>query len=391
MLKEACVFIGLLGAWYAGAAEQGVESKEVVSHVLQPQQRKFSEELLSQLKTPDGFKVNVFARNLGNARWMLPLPDGTVLVTRFKEGDVLALRDKDNDGTSDEQQTVAKIPEVHGLAIHDSTIYLASTKKLWRMPMERGRFGPPQEFATLPDGGQHPRRTIGFGPDGMLFVSIGSTCNACQELMPEHAAMVRMKPDGSARKVFARGLRNTIGFAWHPETREFWGMDHGSDHRGDNVPSEELNRIVEDADYGWPFCYESNQVDLITTASPEKGTKEEHCAKAKAPALMFQAHMAPIGFVFYTGDQFPAEYRNDAFVSFRGSWNRKPAAGYKVMRVRFKDGQPVSAEDFLASFLIENGQAHFGRLAGLAVANDGSLLLAEDTNGIIYRISATGR
>jgi glucose/arabinose dehydrogenase len=195
-----------------------------------------------------------------------------------------------------------------------------------------------------------------------------------------------MRTEGGERSVFARGLRNTIGFAWHPETRELWGMDHGSDWRGDDQPPEELNRLVEGADYGWPLCFGDRKPDPLFDSQKVKD-KVEHCRKTQPPALGYQAHSAPIAMVFYGGAQFPADHRNDAFVAMHGSWNRVPATGYKVARVHFEHGRPVRFEDFLTGFLVEDGRGHFGRPAGLAVTRDGALLVSDDTNGIIYRVS----
>ncbi len=366
------------------------EIKQVLSQSFRPEQRAFTEDKLQQLKVPPQFRVNIFARDLGNARMMLLAPDGTIFLTRHKEGDLVALRDRNGDGRADDQSAVLKLKEVHGIALRDNVMYLATTKKLLKARLDsQGRPEQPQEFADLPDGGQHPRRTLGFDSAGLLYVSIGSTCNNCEESNPEHATMVRMRPDGSQRRVFARGLRNTIGFAWHPQTAELWGMDHGSDDRGNDVPLEELNLLKDGADYGWPFCHGSNQVDEIAT-KPRQGTKEEHCAKATPPTLAYQAHSAPIAFLFYTGELFPAEFRHDAFVALHGSWNRSPAVGYKVVRVKFENGRPVRIEDFLSGFLIEEGKAHFGRPAGLAVARDGALLISDDAGGVIYRVAYGG-
>jgi glucose/arabinose dehydrogenase len=381
------ILIALMPGVCCPAAEEKSESKQIVSKTFRPQQKKFSEELLHELKVPAGFTVNVFARDLQNPRMMLLLPDGSVLVSRFDQGDVIQLRDADGNGTADERSAVARIKGVHGLALKDRVVYLASTTKLFSAPLrEDGKLNPPQEFAALPDGGQHPRRTLGFGPDDMLYVSNGSTCNNCDEKNPEHATIVRMKANGSQRAVFAKGLRNTIGFAWHPQTKELWGMDHGSDDRGNDVPGEELNLIREGGDYGWPWCYNNCEVDPIAK-QPEHETKEKRCAKCTGPVLLYQAHAAPIAFIFYTGKQFPAEYENAGFVAFRGSWNRDPAVGYKVVRIRFKDGKPTGFEDFLTGFLIESGKAQFGRPAGLVIAKDGALLVSDDSNGVIYRIA----
>ena len=244
---------------------------------------------------------------------------------------------------------------------------------------------------NLPDGGQHPNRTIAFGPDGMLYITVGSTCNACDEPNDEHATILRSQPDGSNRTIYAEGLRNTIGFGWHPQTRELWGMDHGSDWRGNDQPPEELNRIQQGEHFGWPFCWGDRRPDVYLSAEPKGTTKEEFCAKTQPPVLTYTAHSAPLGMVFYTGSQFPQEYRGDAFVTMRGSWNRNPPVGYKVVRVRYQNGKPVAIEDFITGFLNEKRTAQFGRPVGIAVAPDGSLLFTDDTNGVIYRMSYTAR
>jgi glucose/arabinose dehydrogenase len=194
----------------------------------------------------------------------------------------------------------------------------------------------------LPDGGQHPKRIMGFGPDGMLYVSIGSPCNECVDDVRERATILQVQPDGSARSIFAEGLRNTLGFVWHPATGEMWGMDQGSDGHGNGVPDEELNKLEEGNNYGYPFCFNDSQINRYIAGHPPGMTKPEFCAQATPPVLTYQAYNSPIGMVFYTGDQFQEEYQNDAFVALRGSWNRIPASGYKVVRIHFdEEGQPV--------------------------------------------------
>ncbi len=224
----------------------------------------------------------------------------------------------------------------------------------------------------------------------MLYITVGSTCNACDETSDQAATIQRANLDGSGRVTFTEGLRNTIGFGWHPVSGEMWGMDHGTDWRGDNLPPEELNVLLEGGKYGWPLCFADRRVDVYLPAEPQGTTKEAYCPATFGLVLFYTAHSAPIGMQFYTADQFPAAYRNDAFIAMRGSWNRNPPSGYKIARLRFDDdGTPLGFEDFLTGFLIEGSTSHFGRLAGLTTAADGSLLVSEDTNGIIYRISAT--
>jgi glucose/arabinose dehydrogenase len=199
--------------------------------------------------------------------------------------------------------------------------------------------------------------------------------------------MLRAALDGTTRSTFASGLRNTIGFAWHPTTGQLWGMDHGSDWRGDDIPPEELNAIAEGGDYGWPYCYGARQIDPVIQ-DPPQGSKEQYCATTRRPALSTQAHKAPIGFTFYTGSSFPAEYQGDAFIAMHGSWNRLPPTGYEVVRLVFDDDAvPQRFEPFVTGFLSDDGASTFGRPAGIAVAPDGALLFSDDSSGVIYRVS----
>jgi glucose/arabinose dehydrogenase len=359
----------------------------------------FTEGLLHALRVPPGFHVNVFAAPKGNARMMAVADDGTVYLTRQEEGDVLLLRDGDRDGVADEVRTAASGLElVHGIAIHNRVVYLVSPKNVWRAAIEPdGTLGEPQLIIDdLPDGGQHRARTIAIGPDERLYIGVGSTCNACSETNPQNATIQRAALDGSERTTFATGLRHTIGFGWQPLTGELWGWDNGSDSRGNRTPREELNRIVDGGNYGWPFCFENRRVDPLISEAPKGLTRREYCAATQPPVLTYTAHSAPIAFTFYDGAQFPADYQGDAFLALRGSWNRTPPSGYKVVRVHFEGGSPVSMENFLTGFELDPARRNhpvsyaFARVAGVAVAGDGALLVSDDANGIIYRVSYQG-
>ncbi len=349
---------------------------------------------MNRLQVPQGFEVTVAAEGLANPRMMAFAPDGTLYVTEPANNTVLALRDGDGDGTIDESFTaISNLPLVHGIVFGDATVYLAGEKQVWSAGVAAdGTFTELTTIlANLPDGDQHFRRTIGLGPDDMLYVSLGSSCNVCIETNRENATIIRANLDGTGRHIFAAGLRNTNGFVWHPETGELWGWDMGADFRGDDQPPDELNLIVEGGNYGWPFCFGDREADLYGPYEPEGATVEQYCANTTAPALTYTAHASPIQQIFYTGDTFPAEMHGDAFVTFHGSWNRDPASGYEVVRVDYDDnGQPVSYEPFITGWLLDGGAAHFGRIAGIVQAPDGSLLIAEDTNGVIYRVRYTG-
>jgi glucose/arabinose dehydrogenase len=343
---------------------------------------------VAQLRLPAGFRIGKFAEGLGQPRIMAVAADGTVYVTRPATGEVLALRDRDGDGRAEDVRPVVRdLPRVHGIALAAGTMYLATIDAVFRAPIRDGDVGAPETIlGDLPPGGRHPNRTLGVGPDGSLFVSVGSTCNACVEPSPESAAILRAPPDGGRRAVFARGLRNTIGFAWHPATKALWGVDHGTDWLGDDFPPEELNRLEDGKDYGWPFVQDDGRL-LPATRFPDDFDRDAARAKSTPPVLRHTAHSAPMQMVFYTGTQFPEPYRDDAFVAMHGSWNRVPASGFEVVRIEFEAGRPVAFRPFLGGFLVDGGQGTFGRPTGLGVARDGALLVGDDTTGVVYRIA----
>ncbi|RYY75367.1 MAG: YbhB/YbcL family Raf kinase inhibitor-like protein [Gammaproteobacteria bacterium] len=364
----------------------------VVGHVLEPKKLP-AKDLLQNIALPRGFEINVFAEGLVNPRMIAVAESGAVYVTRRDVGDVIKLVDLNNDGAADKKEVVANRPGMHGIAIDKNTVYLATVNDLYKAPiLADGKFGTLEHFVDdLPDGGQHPNRTLAVGPDEKLYVSVGSTCNACDETNPESATMLQMNKDGTKRKIFASGLRNTIGFDFEPTTGELWGMDHGIDWLGDNEQHEELNHIVEGKQYGWPYVYDDGKFNP-QDEPPGDISLQEWAARSLNPIGYYTPHAAPMQMTFYTGNQFPSDYKGDAFFALRGSWNRKPPAGYEVARVHFEGGKPIKFEAFVQGFLTREGDRwfHHGRLAGLAQARDGSLLLSDDTNGVIYRIAYTG-
>jgi glucose/arabinose dehydrogenase len=349
----------------------------------------------AKLVTPPGFSVNLFAKELGKPRVIAVAADGTVYVTRRDTGDVLMLRDDDRDGRASAPVIVARRPQMHGIAIDGANVYLVTVKELFVAErLADGRLGPLRRLLDdLPDGGQHADRTVVVGKDGMLYVSVGSTCNACDETNQENATILKVKPDGSARSIFASGLRNTIGFAFEPASHALFGFDHGIDWLGDDDQGEELNEILEGHRYGWPYIYADHKRN--PQDEPPGGlTMEQWDRMSTPPVLLHTAHAAPMQFAFYDGRQFPEEYRRDAFIALHGSWNRKPPSGFEVARVRFRGGRPAAIESFLTGFLVNLGPERWGAIGrpfGLAVTPDGSLLVGDDLNGAIYRVTAPGR
>lgn len=347
---------------------------------------------IESLQLPDGFSIGVFAEGLDRPRMLAQGPDGTIYVTLENEGDVNAFRMNDA-GQAEAMETVIQdLAGVHGITFFDGSMFVATPTSVFRgEPNGLEPVELTEVFEGMPSAGQHYSRTLKFGPDGLIYINVGSSCDACVDADDQDATIQRANPDGSERILFATGLRNSMGFDWHPETGELWAMDHGRDWHGHDSPAEELNRVVFENDYGWPFCYGDRQPDPTLAMEPTGATPEEYCALTEPPVLTYQAHSSPISFSFYTGGMFPEEYVNDAFLTLRGSWNRQPAVGYKVVRVLFgDDGQPTGFEDFVTGFLLDNGEEQFGRPAGLLILDDGSLLFTDDTNGIIYRVTYDG-
>lgn len=381
-------------------AQEAANNRTITGSVLQPTPVEPDDAFLAKVKMPAGFKITKFADGLMNARMLAVNPkDGSVYLSRREQGDLLLLRDTDNDGKADLVKVVAERPKLHGVAVHGDKLFFTTVNEVYvaNMNADGTLEGIERIIDDLPDGGQHQNRTLAVGPDEKLYISVGSTCNTCEESDAESATILQAGLDGKSRTIYASGLRNTIGFGWHPKTGQLWGADHGIDWLGEEEQKEEFNKIEKGHRYGWPFVFADNKV--VPERQPSDGTSLETWKKlSTTPTLLYTSHAAPMELTFYAGSQFPAEYRNDAFIAMRGSWNRSPPAGYEVLRVHFdENGNATSFEPFATGWLersdaktnsdLNKMWSQYGRLAGCAMAKDGSLLISDDKNGVIYRIA----
>jgi len=388
-------FLAMLLVAGQAYAQRGLPPKDVtksLSVTKYPQVMDFKPEMLKLLKTPPGWQVSLAASGLGKPRMLYTSPAGNVYVTRRDGGDVLLLEDKNKDNKFENLVTVvSEFKGVHGITMKDNWMYLCNSNELRRYPVKPdGTLNIPGVeilIKDLPDGGQHPNRTMDFGPDGFLYISVGSLCNDCKESDKETAVMLQVDPKTWGRKIFASGLRNTIGFDWHPVTKELWGIDNGGDAKGSDWPPEEVNRIIKGADYGFPYAYGKREVDK-SREDPAGNTKEEVVKNTQPSVLELTPHMAPIAFTFFRGAaNIPAEWSGDGLVAWHGSWNAEKPVGFKVQRIHFENGIAVKAEDFLTGFLQD--EARFGRPAGITVTKTGTIYISDDAGGNIYAVTKT--
>ena len=330
------------------------------------------------LRVPPGFNVSVFADHLQGVRYLSLGPGNAIYASQPGAGLVVRLTDRNHDGTADSVETIASgLRGPFGIAFRGDTMFVAEERDVKRF--DPGAREPRTIIDDIPGGG-HSTRTILFGPDGKLYLAVGSSCNLCDERDSLRAAVSQFNPDGSGGRIFARGLRNTVGIAFNPKTGELWGGNNDRDNLGDDLPPEHVNIIKAGRNYGWPECY------LPGKPNPEYGSA--NCSNVEPPAITIQAHSAPLGLAFYTGTQFPREFRGDAFVTLHGSWNRSVPTGAKVVRIHVdSSGQrAIGVDDFITGWQLPDG-SRWGRPVGLLVLPDGSLLVSDDMGGKIWRVS----
>jgi len=345
---------------------------------------------LAQLKAPPGFHISVFAAEVNGARMLVFSPGGVLLASESGEGKVVALPDPKHAGKAARTVAVlAGLNEPHGLAFYEGKLYVAENDNVRRYDWDEAnlRASNPVKLAELPTGGGHSTRSILFH-GGKMYISAGSSCNACIEKDPRRATVMEFNPDGSGQKLFAKGLRNAVGLAVNPKTDTVWVTVNGRDWLGDDLPPETIYDLGKDGgDAGWPYCYGDRVPDSNFTKPGDN-----RCQSVLEPKVEMQAHSAPLGLAFYEGSQFPAEYRNNIFVAFHGSWNRSEPTGYKVVRVKLDDkGQPVGgAEDFVTGWLAPGEKQKgrwMGRPVGIVFGSDGTMYLSDDSASLIYRIT----
>jgi glucose/arabinose dehydrogenase len=338
---------------------------------------------LERIKLPPGFSIELFAR-VPSARGMA-LSKNTLFVGTRSGGEVLAIRLRGEGSAlaADPPVVIARNLDMPtGVAFRDGSLYVADVNRILRYDGIEARLDSPPAAAVvtdkLPSETHHGWKFIAFGPDGQLYVPVGAPCNVCERDPSRYALINRMAADGSKAEVFARGVRNTVGFDWHPETGELWFTDNGRDSLGDDVPADELNHAPRAGmHFGFPYCHQGDVPD------PEFG-RQRKCSEFTPPAQKLGAHVASLGMRFYRGAQFPAEYRNQVFIAEHGSWNRSKKTGYRISVVRVEGGRAVSYRPFAEGWL--QGESVWGRPVDLQELPDGSLLVSDDYAGALYRI-----
>ena len=352
---------------------------------------------LEKIVLPDGFKIEIYASDVENARSMTLSPSGTIFVGNRKSDNVFALIDENKDGKVDKKYLITdKLKNMpNGVAFHEGDLYVAEVNKIWvfkdienklELIDENGFYPEDPILITddFPSDKHHGWKYIAIGPDNKLYVPVGAPCNICESRDEIYSTITRMDLDGSNREIYARGVRNTVGFTWNKETGEMWFTDNGRDMLGDNYPPCELNKVTKpDQHYGYPYCHGGDISD------PEFGSKYA-CEDFIKPMQNLGPHVAPLGLKFYDGDMFPEEYKGDIFIAEHGSWNRTKKIGYRITRVKIKDNKSVGYEPFISGWLEKDINDAWGRPVDVVILEDGSMLISDDYANVIYRVTYSG-
>jgi glucose/arabinose dehydrogenase len=339
---------------------------------------------LGDISLPPGFAINIYATNVENARSLALGDSGTLFVGTRSAGKVYAILDRNHDAKADEVITIAEGMNMpNGVAFKDGSLYVAEVDRVLRYDSIESRLKnslkPVIVSNVFPKDTHHGWKFIRFGPDDKLYVPVGAPCNVCERSNEIFSSITRINPNGSNLEIFAHGVRNTVGFDWHPKTAELWFTDNGRDWLGDDLPPDELNRAPRKGmHFGFPYCHGG------TIEDPEFGIKRR-CKEFVSPSIALGPHVAALGMRFYTGTMFPDHYRNQIFIAEHGSWNRTSPIGYRISLVRLHGNQAISYEVFAKGWL-KNGRA-WGRPVDVLVMPDGALLVSDDRAGVIYRIT----
>lgn len=349
------------------------------------------QELLKRVNLPDGFEISYYATNVLDARSLARTEDGkTVFVSNRRRRNVYALTDTNGDMVADKVDTILSgWNSPNGVAFKDGDLYVAEINRIHRFPNIMDNLADPKSeviYDQYPTDGHHGWKFIAFGPDGKLYVPVGAPCNVCdkEEENPVYASITRMDPDGSNMEIYAKGVRNTVGFTWNPQTGNMWFTDNGRDMLGDDIPACELNFAPQAGmHFGFPYWH---QGDLADKEFGKKYPRE----KFTEPAYKFEAHSAPLGLRFYQGNMFPEKYKNNIIVAQHGSWNRSPEAGhigYQLRFVQIENDKVVKSEIFADGWLDKEKNQGWGKPVDILEMPDGSILVSDDVNNCIYRIS----
>ena len=346
-----------------------------------------AQQTLQKLNLPEGFAIEIYADDVPNARQLALGETGIVYAGSRGAGKVYAIIDNDGDNQADDVYTIAedlRLPS--GIAYRDGSLYVGAVSQILRFDdIDHNLQNPPKaEVVTddYPTDGHHGWKFIDFGPDEKLYVPVGAPCNICKEEDDIYASITRINPDGTDREIVAHGVRNSVGFDWHPKTGDLWFTDNGRDWMGDNRPPCELNHLTEAGQhFGYPYKHGS---DIWDSEFGETGKAIN--VDFRSPAQELDPHVAPLGMIFYTGSMFPASYKNKILIAEHGSWNRSEKIGYRITEVTLNDGQATSYKPFIDGWLQEN-DAVWGRPVDLLQLSDGSVLISDDQSGTIYRVT----
>ncbi len=353
---------------------------------LLPKETPSANTLKTTLKLPKDFKITLFAANLPGVRTLLPTPTGDLIATLPKKGQVVLLKKTPPNPKTTRQAhpLLSGLNLPSGLALYKNWLYIAESHAIGRIHYDSVSQQISGDYQTiisnLPNGGNHWTRTIKFSPDGQLFIAVGSSCNVCEESNNFRATLLKYHPDGSHGEIYATGLRNTVGFAWEPDTQRLFGVDNGRDFLGDNTPPDEINWIQKGHFYGWPYSYGNNHPD------PQYGSEKQHeITRSTPPYHSLSAHSAPLALLFLKHPRFPAHLREKALITLHGSWNRSTKIGYKIIAVDLNDSTPNRQHDFITGFETQGNV--IGRPVDIAEDRHGNLFLSDDFSGTVYKIT----